>query len=39
MDTNMHRRTTNSLLELLIEKDFPNPIISTSNSPEQAVAY
>jgi CheY-like chemotaxis protein len=39
MDTNMHRRTTNSLLELLIQKDFPNPIVSTSDSPEQALDY
>ena len=39
MDTNMHSRITNSLLELLIQKDFPNPIISTSDSPEQAIDY
>lgn len=39
MDTNMHRCITNSLLELLIQKDFPNPIVSISDSPEQALAY
>lgn len=39
LDTNMQHHTTNSLLELLIQKNIPTPIIGTSTSPEQSNLY